>query len=620
MSDMTRITGMVSGMDTDALVEKLVNLEQTKVDKVEQERTYTEWQQEAYRDMSNTIRAFKDEYFDFLNSDTNMRSASTFNSSKVSYGSTIDSNYVEISSNVDTVQTNYTISNITTAKAAKVTSASSITDVIGDALTTPVDITASNNKFALTLNGITKEITLDSKNYDGTTDNTLSDLATDIQTKIAEVFGAGKVTVTENSGQIKFDASTNDLSLSEPIADSALATLGFADGVNKSNKIDLEANLSDIESNFTIDSNLGGTTNDIDFDINGQNFKFSSTETSLNDIIKEVNASDAGVKMRYDELSDQMIVETEATGATTNLEITDNTGNLMAALGIDQTATGEDATLTYNDGSGDKTVTRPSNNFEVNGVNIKLKNDYGGTIDFTVESDTEGLVEDIKGFVDKYNEMIGKINDELGEKRYRDYQPLSDDEKEAMSDKEVEMWEERAKSGILRNDDILERMVTNMRSSLYEQVEGAGLHLSDLGITTSTNYRDGGKLVVDEDKLTTAIEDDPQKVADLFTQDGDTYETKGLSHRLYDIIQDNIRVTRDSNGRKGALIEKAGIEGDITEFRNSLTEKMNDYDDRIDDLLDDISRKEDNYYNMFAQMESALQRMNDEFMQFQSQL
>ena len=130
---------------------------------------------------------------------------------------------------------------------------------------------------------------------------------------------------------------------------------------------------------------------------------------------------------------------------------------------------------------------------------------------------------------------------------------------------------------MLRREPSLENMLREMRSGLYDLV--GDFHLTEIGIQTSNNYRDQGKLVLTNggNTLRAAIENNPDKVAEIFTRKSaiayspnlsseeraQRYKESGLAHRLSDILNDNIRTTRDSSGRKGTLLERAGIEGDL---------------------------------------------------------
>ncbi|RYD06318.1 hypothetical protein N752_05340 [Desulforamulus aquiferis] len=262
-------------------------------------------------------------------------------------------------------------------------------------------------------------------------------------------------------------------------------------------------------------------------------------------------------------------------------------------------------------------------------MSYELKEETGGTpITVSIAGDSGKLLDNIKGFIDKYNELIDKINGALTEKSYQyatkgqsAYKPLTDEERSSMSEKDIELWEEKARSGLLRSDPLLQKALSSLRGVLYEKVEGLDISLYDIGITTSDNWLDGGKLVIDEQKLMKAIQDMPDKVVTLFTQqssisydDGANRATRikqeGIAWRLFDVIEDNIRVTRDSQGNKGALLQKAGMDGDTTDLQNYITKQMEDQQKMIDKMLEKLIDKENQYYKMFSAMETAIQRMS----------
>jgi len=241
-------------------------------------------------------------------------------------------------------------------------------------------------------------------------------------------------------------------------------------------------------------------------------------------------------------------------------------------------------------------------------------------IEVRLSPDTDGLIEKISSFVDKYNEIIEMVNGKLDEKKDYDYKPLSEDEKEAMTEDEIELWEERAKSGLLGSSSELQNIARNMRTLIYEPIEGLDISLRDIGIKTSSNYKENGKLTIDEDQLKESINNNYSKVVDLFTKSSDiSYKDgakrsqrtaeSGIAHRIYDVLQDNIRTTRNTSGKKGVLLEKAGLEGDTTEFTNMMNNKIKQYDSRIDDLIEYLNDRENYYYQMFAQMEKAMTEM-----------
>ena len=194
-----------------------------------------------------------------------------------------------------------------------------------------------------------------------------------------------------------------------------------------------------------------------------------------------------------------------------------------------------------------------------------------------------------------------------------------------MSDKEIELWEEKAKSGLLRNDRILQGIVNELRRALTDLVDEAGLTLSSIGIT-SGSYTDRGKLQVNESKLKEALLNNRDKVEKLFIAKSDIsyspdlsleertqrYRQSGLMHRVSDILNDYIRTTRNKNGNKGILLEKAGISGDTTEYKNTLSNEIKRIEERITRAVQQLNSKEEAYWKKFTVMEKAIQQMNSQ--------
>lgn len=495
-------------------------------------------------------------------------------------------------------------------------------------LSSGITPTGQNNRFRITVGTETKEFALDLG-----TSYTADQAAAAIQSMVDDSttgFGPGKVTVKVTDNKIVLGSNDPDVVVSASAAESGgLAAIGFS-GANTSNKLDLDANIYDIRSSFTNSLTLTDDKNDkdINFTINGQTFSFNSADTSINDIISQVNSNTvAGVKLSYDSLNDKFTLETAATGVTAKITASDTGGGLLGSLSLATAGvSGSDASITFNDGvNGEQVITRSTNSFTVNGINFNLKKDYNGSVDLAVSSDPTKAVELIKGFVDKYNEILGKINTKLSESREYDYLPLTDIQKEAMSDDDVKQWEDKAKSGLLASDNILRSIVSDMRNALTEAVDGTGISLASIGIKSSS-WVDKGKLYVDEDKLKNALANNPDQVFSMFTKQSDKsymqavsdsnarserYSENGLIYRLNDIIQDNIR-TNTIGGHRGALLEKAGAVGDRSQYSNTLYDQISDYDDKIAELNDELSAKENSYYDQFSKLETLISQMNSQ--------
>ncbi|NMA67551.1 MAG: flagellar filament capping protein FliD, partial [Clostridiaceae bacterium] len=252
----------------------------------------------------------------------------------------------------------------------------------------------------------------------------------------------------------------------------------------------------------------------------------------------------------------------------------------------------------------------------------------GSEVDtITVTQDIESSVEKIKAFIEEYNKLIDNINGKVKEKYDRNYLPLTEEQKADMKEDDIKRWEEKAKTGLLRNDSLLQNITLAMRRALYEKVEGVNISLADIGIS-SKSYTDYGKLYLDEDKLRNALSTRPEEVAKLFngvseqvpSYDRDLskeerdirYNNSGVLVRISDILEDYISTKRNKDGKKGFLLEKAGIENDLSNTQNFINEQLKDYDKRINNMVEKLIKKEEQYYRQFSRLETLLTQMNQQ--------
>ncbi len=272
-----------------------------------------------------------------------------------------------------------------------------------------------------------------------------------------------------------------------------------------------------------------------------------------------------------------------------------------------------------------------SNSVNVSGYEIKLNGTFnesainGKTVDTTginqndmvqvsSTNDIDSMVDKIKEFVDKYNELIAGINDQLKETRYRDYAPLTSEQRAEMSESEQKLWDEKAKSGLLRGDSILRNGLSEMRFALGGRVNGLGDKvidtLAEMGITTTNSYNDGGKLVIDEKKLREALIEDPDRVVNTLIQDGEKNsvtgeDTRGLLRRMRDSITD---FTRN--------IERKAGRATMTDNQYALGKSLINTDDRITKLQARLKDVEARYWKQFTAMEQAINKANQQSSMF----
>lgn len=241
-------------------------------------------------------------------------------------------------------------------------------------------------------------------------------------------------------------------------------------------------------------------------------------------------------------------------------------------------------------------------------------------VTLTSSTDTDSMVDKIKEFVETYNGIVETINSKLKEKYNRDYPPLTDEQKEDMSEDEIEKWEAKAKTGLLRNDSILTNGIYDMRRTFMDAVGGLGDEtinsLAEIGITTSSNTSDGGKLVIDENKLRAAIEKNSDQVASIFTKTGSvtkdsetgkTVDTRGIAQRL-----------RDGLTEFTTEIEKKAGKTSSTNQSFTIGKRMDEIEDSITRWLDKLENIESRYWRQFTAMEQAISNANSQASLFQT--
>lgn len=361
-------------------------------------------------------------------------------------------------------------------------------------------------------------------------------------------------------------------------------------------------------TNFAIDTVTSGGEMHESFLVAGSD--------NINSLTSRINASKTGATLFFDEVSGRMSLSRTETGKFNadsdgkDISVRGDLFNNVFKFADGTTDLGENAMFVIN---GIETH-RSSNSFSMNGVTFTLKQIFGeGTdnsnvppVSINVNNDSTQVFDNIVEFVNTYNELIEKIREKTQEEVYRSYQPLTDAEREELTDKQQEQWEEKARSGLLRRDSILTSVLSDMRGDFYQPVDNDDVsslynQLSELGITTSSSYLEGGKLIIDEAKLKEAIEKDPTSVENFFRSDGTTEGQKGVISRLYD----SVTTAMDK------LREKAG--GNLSTNQTfTIGRQLDSIDDSIDRFEDRLVQVEDRYWRQFTAMEKAIQQANSQ--------
>ncbi|HHV27320.1 MAG TPA: flagellar filament capping protein FliD [Tissierellia bacterium] len=399
-------------------------------------------------------------------------------------------------------------------------------------------------------------------------------------------------------------------------------------------------------------------------------FEFTGSQ-SINDVVKTINNAKVevgegdnkkevslGVRAVYDANIDRFFFQTEDTGKEAELSIkADDEGSKKFINGlklnhdgnayvIGEKYNGQNAIINFD---GAKGIEIGSNQFTINGMDFNIKSK--GSFTTTVDTDIDAFYEKIEKFVEEYNKLVEKSNLLLTQKKNRSYQPLTADQKKEMDKKDIELWEEKAKSGVLRSDELISRTMRNSRTWMYENiegVEGSFKHLTEIGISTEKFSQGslGGKLSIDEIKLKEAIRKDADGVLELLFKSPDygKGELEGVTSYKSDreLSSEQLQAKRKQSGIVTRLydnlilgmqdiINKSGIGDDSNLYRNVKSNMLIDFvtkhssismidkdvmklESKIDDLNVYLFEKENHYYSKFAAMEKALSRMNQQSM------
>ena len=337
--------------------------------------------------------------------------------------------------------------------------------------------------------------------------------------------------------------------------------------------------------------------------VNGLNDDITAANTELEASIKNfyetqrsnaeayINAYDIVNNPDADKNSDEYKNAVSLVGSSTG------TGTGAARI------TGQDAQIELNGAIFNST----SNNFQVNGLTISANEltEDGEEISITTDTDTKGIYDMVKNFFTEYNNLVKEMDTLYSADSAKGYEPLTDDEKESMSDKEVEKWEEKIKASLLRRDSTLETVSQSIKNAFQKsyEIDGKTYSLSSFGIKTGGYFTSGdgeksmyhidgnsedGTSSGNKDKLLAAITADPDKVTQFFNE---------LAKGVYDEL---------SNKMKTSTLSSA-----YTVYNDkSMKKEYDEYKDTISTWEDKIAAYEEKYRKQFTAMEKALSTLN----------
>ena len=395
----------------------------------------------------------------------------------------------------------------------------------------------------------------------------------------------------------------------EKLAKSAYLTGVDLNGESKDKTFTATTKLSELgfgEGSDTISLSIGGKA---------QESLAVTGETTISDVLTYLK--DKGLNASFDEDTQRIFVSAKSTGSSGDFTLSDSGNGALEALGLKVATKEEKDADNYNpekyaskiDGSdaiiylNDAKFTSDSNTFKINNLTITALEETGDKeVTLTTTTDTSGIYGMIKDMITQYNKAINDIDKYYNADSIRKYSMLTDEQKEAMSEKEVEEYENKIKSGLLKGDNNLLTLRSLFTESTSKGIEigGKTYYLSDFGIGTGNYFTspDNEKhaLHIDGDKDDASYKDKADKLSEMIASDPElvTEFFSKLSQDLYSKL-DSASKSVDGYRSYGNFYDDKKMKSDYDGFNTTiknLEQKANDYEDRL--------------YKQFSSMESAL--------------
>lgn len=694
-----RMSGLISGMDTESIIQQLVSARQTKVDNTKKAQTKLEWKQDTWKSLNTKLKNLQSKYVSNLRFSTSYMKKTTkvSNSSVVSVITGENAvNGVQQLAVKQLAKTAYlTGDKVETGADGKSWDAlSKISDVVGDGF--------SEGSISFTVGGKTVDINV-------TGDTTISDFLSQIKASgLNANFDAGQqrffISAKQSGADNNFSMTANNeaganilskLGLQVSLKDDASSLAHYQEYAGYYVAGDRDATLANMQS--MIDKDIASRTDEYLSQYKSLLTSKKSAEDKIAEIQekykdKTLESSDVYQKQldeknaRIKELTRQIYVlplgdesaklEEEKTKLQSevdelsklkkdadtletqqkNLESYNKQIQDIQDKYIDVTATTDDegnvtySAVTkdsvkkeiedsyyskaayaakvmddYNNGKLAKAgatkiegrdakillngaeFSSANNSFTINGLTFTVQAETrdGEEVTVTTQDDTDGIYNMIKNFLKEYNSIINEIDKLYNAESAKGYEPLTDDEKDSMSDAEIEKYENKIKSALLKSDETLSNIRSGFISvmSTGAEVNGKTMYLSNFGINTLSYFvaadneknmyhidgdPDDGDTSGNADKLKSMISSDPDTVVSFFTQ---------LSRNLYSKMSD-LSSAVDGYRSYGSFYDDKKIKSDY-----------NDYKTKIAEQEQELADYEDKWYEKFSKMETALAKM-----------
>lgn len=607
----TRVNGF-SGMDIDSMVKSMMATKNLRMDRLNQDKQILQWQRESYREASSKLYDFR---ANKLTDKYGASSALNANKSMVSGNTT--ALRAEASATATMAEMKVSIEKLAVAETRETsglgpgvsrnTTLATLDGVDLSSLSATERAEYDAKKFDITINGVSFK-----DKFKGTTSiaSLISVINADEKADVIASYdeATGKLSFASKSGGTDGKADVKTPSDSNSI----LALFSKKTSVETKGAgatVTADKTLADLKT--LLDGKApepGATAKTYSFSINGEKFEFKDT-ASIQSILDEINNNaNAKVVASFDQGKLSIV-----TDGGDEIKLGGKSFEFLALFKGAEPAKESTTPLTLiKEGrnaevhvNGQKMDNIRTNTFTINGVQLTLQEETGvnNPVIIKNQTDPDKALETIKGFIDDYNKLIQSLNSTIRETKYNDFRPLTDENKKEMKESEILAWTEKSKSGMLKNNDIIKSVLSDMRSV----ITGVLGPLSAMGITTGT-YSENGKLIIkDEAKLKSMISTNPQAVIDVF-QGPVSSPNDGLFDKLADKASIAIQRISDRSGTNRFTT-------DITSTfsaENPMGRKLDEYNKRIATMQRNLTTTENRYYKQFAAMEKAMTQLQSQ--------
>ena len=627
-----RMTGMMSGMDTESIIQELVAAKRTKVDDVKKKQTKLEWKQDAWKELNTKLKNLQSKYV------SNMRFSTAYmkKTTKVSNSSAVSVitgenavNGVQSLQVKQLAKTGYlTGAEMKSANGGSLTALSKLSDLTGGD-----SITGSGQ---IKIKAGSKEVSMNI-----TADTTISDVMNQLKDAgLNANFDAKQQRLFVSARE---SGKANDFSIAglDVNGQAALSALGISTAPDAATMAEYEewAKKVGTDDDETAAKLYDLYKEELDKSVEGYLTSYKELSASIADLNEQLKDADeenkAGIEKtiaeqekKLKEITDNYITVSETQDsdgnttytATAKAELTnsiakpyvdranyakkvvDGKVNISASDGSSK-IDGQDAIIYLNKAK----FTNSTNSFEINGLTITALNETkdGEDVTITTQDDTDGIYDMIKNFFKEYNSIINEVDKLYNADSASKYEPLTDEEKDALTDSEVEKYEKKIKDSLLRRDSNLSSIRTKFTSTMSAGVEvnGKRMYLNDFGIDTLGYFT-----AADNEKNAYHIDGDPDddstsgnadKLKSLISSDPDTVVSffSSLSRELYSAM-DSLSSAVQGYRTYGSFYDDKKMKSDYADYTTKIAEmeeKVNDYEDK--------------WYKKFSKMETALAKM-----------